>query len=343
MNTATKEVSVLTDLQTRVHNNAIRVARQYHSDEVMLIEILKDVERLKVYKQLGMRSLFQYATECLNLDEAAAYMCIAVARKAVVIPELQSAISNRSLTVSKANRIVAHLKPENALELIEFARTHSKSELEKEIARRNPKAKTRDRIKVLSDEWAEMKGAVSMDTLEKFKRVESLLAQKNKDFAFDPLLNEVLSGWLEKNDPVKKAERAQARLEASKARVVEKPDPIMKLNPKSTIRVPLTAAQVHAVFARDQGKCTHLDIHGRRCNSDRWIQVHHIIEVSKGGTNESENLTTLCSFHHDLVHQLSLPMEGQVTWLRSPSAVYASSKTADINGLSPTNYSARAE
>src|SRR5262249_527268 len=88
-------------------------------------------------------------------------------------------------------------------------------------------------------------------------------------------------------------------------------------------RTPLTAAQKHAVFKRDQGRCTHVDASGRRCNQDRWLHTHHIVHVSQGGNNEPENLTTLCSFHHDLVHQLSLPIEGQVNWLRSPQRGYA--------------------
>lgn len=81
---------------------------------------------------------------------------------------------------------------------------------------------------------------------------------------------------------------------------------------RSTPREPLTAAQKHAVAIRDQGKCTHIDLTGRRCNQDRWTDTHHIIPVNKGGTNDPENLTTLCSYHHDLVHQLSLEIDGQV-------------------------------
>jgi len=83
-----------------------------------------------------------------------------------------------------------------------------------------------------------------------------------------------------------------------------------------------SSEQKHAVFLRDQGKCTHVGHNKKRCGDDRWTQIHHIIHVNQGGTNDLENLTTLCSFHHDLVHQLSLPLEGQVSWLRSPRTPY---------------------
>lgn len=95
-----------------------------------------------------------------------------------------------------------------------------------------------------------------------------------------------------------------------------------RVQPITPHRIPLTAEQKHAVFARDQGRCTHKNLNDVRCNSDKWIDVHHIIPILLGGSNEPENLTTLCSFHHDLVHQLSLPIEGQVNWLRSPLLPY---------------------
>jgi len=87
-------------------------------------------------------------------------------------------------------------------------------------------------------------------------------------------------------------------------------------------RIPLRAAQKHAVFLRDQGRCTHVGMDGKRCNQDRWVDVHHIVLVKDGGTNDPENLTTLCWSHHDLIHQMQLPIEGAVTWLRSPWVAY---------------------
>jgi 5-methylcytosine-specific restriction endonuclease McrA len=84
----------------------------------------------------------------------------------------------------------------------------------------------------------------------------------------------------------------------------------------------LLAHEKHEVFARDGGRCTFKDTYGRRCESERWLHVHHIHPVSLGGGNQAANLTTLCSFHHDLVHQLSFSIEGQISWLREPERTY---------------------
>jgi hypothetical protein len=88
------------------------------------------------------------------------------------------------------------------------------------------------------------------------------------------------------------------------------------------LRRPLSASEKHAVFLRDQGRCTFVNERGERCNIDRWLHVHHIKPVSQGGTNDPTNLTVLCSAHHDLVHQLSFALEGQINWLRAPTVAY---------------------
>ena len=61
-----------------------------------------------------------------------------------------------------------------------------------------------------------------------------------------------------------------------------------------------------AVLARDDG-CT---IDG--CNSVYRLEVHHIIERSKGGDHSPENLTTLCWWHHHVaVHRQGVRIDPQ--------------------------------
>lgn len=297
--------------QTQVHQRAMTLAKNHRVVEASLVEVLQQVDRLKIYKALEKNSLFSYAVEVLGLDKNVAYPLITIARKATSIPDLKLAIENQSLTVSKASRIVSSLNSVNAKELIEFARTHTRDEIDFEIAKRNPKAGSYDKMKPLSEEFVEIKMCLPRETFEKLKRAESLEAQKQNAFQWADVLDAALEVYLDKSDPVRKAERASRKIKAAN-----------QISAAAQYRrIPLTAEQKHAVFLRDKGKCTHL-VEGQRCNSDKWTQTHHIIPVSRGGTNDPENLTTLCSFHHDLVHQLSLPIEGQVSWLRSPQGEY---------------------
>ena len=87
-------------------------------------------------------------------------------------------------------------------------------------------------------------------------------------------------------------------------------------------RVPIPAKTKHPVALRDQCRCTFIDSQGRRCEGRRGLHIHHIRPVSCGGTNALENLTTICSVHHEFIHQLSLPIDGQVSWIREPVRAY---------------------
>ena len=61
-----------------------------------------------------------------------------------------------------------------------------------------------------------------------------------------------------------------------------------------------------AVLARDDG-CT-IDA----CNSVYRLEVHHIVPKSKGGDNATENLTTLCWWHHHVaIHRQGMQIDPQ--------------------------------
>lgn len=302
--------------QKQIHERALYLAKRHSALEAELIEVLQQVDRSKLYQMLGKNSLFVYATETLGLDKAVAYALITVARKSMDVPALKQALKENVLTLSKASRIVSIINSQNAGELIDFAEKHTRDELDRELTRRNPKKSVRDKVKNLSEDLVEIRVTMSRSTFDKMKRVESLQAQKGKGIKWGQVLDSSIEAYLDKHDPVRKAERAhkKSRPQLLPARV--------QTPPTKFRRSPLAAEQKHAVFERDQGRCTHIGLDGKRCNQDRGIEIHHIFPVSRGGTNELENLTTLCSNHHDLVHQLTLPLEDQVTWLRSPRVVY---------------------
>jgi len=52
------------------------------------------------------------------------------------------------------------------------------------------------------------------------------------------------------------------------------------------------------ILERDGYQCQLADGY---CNGP--LQIHHKIELSKGGTNNPNNLVTLCKFHHYLQHK----------------------------------------
>jgi hypothetical protein len=60
------------------------------------------------------------------------------------------------------------------------------------------------------------------------------------------------------------------------------------------------------VMARDDWRCRWSDCGwspSQNYRDPRFLEVHHVIQHAHGGTNEAENLVTLCNLHHDEVHR----------------------------------------
>jgi hypothetical protein len=60
------------------------------------------------------------------------------------------------------------------------------------------------------------------------------------------------------------------------------------------------------VLHRDGGKCT-----VPRCRSARFIEIHHIVPRSEGGSHDASNLTSLCDGHHIALHAGTMMLSGR--------------------------------
>lgn len=62
---------------------------------------------------------------------------------------------------------------------------------------------------------------------------------------------------------------------------------------------------LHQVNLHDLRRCQWRLPSGQICGQVRFTQVHHIQLLSKGGSHELHNLTTLCSGHHQICHEIN--------------------------------------
>ena len=149
----------------------------------------------------------------------------------------------------------------------------------------------------------------------KLERIKDLESQRtSKPANFERALEAMAEVYLQKHDPIAKAERAQAKAERAKAKPKlaeirdENKTRIKELFPGKVKKVAVAQRKklkqliVHQVNLRDKGQCTHVTLRGR-CDERRWLDIHHIHPVSKGGTNDIANLKTLCSSHHRVEHR----------------------------------------
>ena len=60
----------------------------------------------------------------------------------------------------------------------------------------------------------------------------------------------------------------------------------------------IPSATRREVHDRDGGQCTFVGTGGRRCRSEQYLQLDHIVPYAKGGTNTPDNLRIRCASHN---------------------------------------------
>jgi hypothetical protein len=289
-----------------LHLKALEAAKHYQASEVSLLQILEQIDREKVYLVMGYNSLFIYCVEALKLSESQSYSFMTVCRKSKEVPELKKEIESGGLTLSKARRIVPVLTKENHSEWIEKAKTLPKAELEKEVAKISPfSVKIKEQVRIISEDRVSLKLDLSELTLKKLKRAQMLLMNKRrKNLNLEESLNELLDGFLQKNDPLVVQEKSRKRPLKSFSGIFppEKVPGPGQPNVK-VLRRSLPSPLRTQIFQRDSASCTYKGVNGKICGSESFLQIHHLRPWAQGGNHQPENLQILCAAHHELKHE----------------------------------------
>ena len=240
-----------------LHEKAISCARHFHSAQAELLKALGEIDEKKVFRHLGYSSLHDYAIRALKLSDALAYALIAITRKSTEVPELKSAVLEGRVNISKASRIVSVINSQNKKEWLDKAQSLPQRELEREVAAKNLQGVI-ERIKPLSLHSSELRCSVSRELENKILRVKNILSQKyKKPVSLEETLEVVFEQYLQKKDPIRKAERKIPKAKQS----------ICVRKTAQNHRTAIPAAIKNQILVRDQAQCAFQDQSGIRCES----------------------------------------------------------------------------
>ena len=278
----------MSELALKYDAKVVGLAKEFLTKETEISVELGEMQRLNLFAPLGYASLYDYCERRLKLSPSQAYYFKIVYLKGEEVPEIKKAVKSGELSLSQARRIVPVVTKANCREWINKAKDLRQGELERQVTAINPKAHVKEKIRPVAKDISELKAAIDPTTEANLKALTDILSQKLKRPA---KLAEVIA-WMseemrEKHDPLRKAERARK---------------VSSGNPPKPGRQPLQASVVHPVQVRDENQCSFVGLTGVRCEQKRWLEFHHIKEVSKGGLNTVDNLKLLCHAHHRLTH-----------------------------------------
>lgn len=114
-----------------------------------LVAHLAEVELRGLHLSQGCSSMFTYCTEVLRLSESSAYARIEVARAVRRLPRLLDGLADGSLSLTSIRRLAPLLTPDNCDRLALEARNKTAREVDRLIAREQPKPDVPSSIRLL--------------------------------------------------------------------------------------------------------------------------------------------------------------------------------------------------
>ncbi len=231
------------------------------------------------YAELGYSCLAQYADQRLGIDPRRAREYCQAGRVLVERPLIDRAFLDGALGWTKVELLTHGVREHEQEEWIERAVQLSCVDLKRLLMRHRKGLSTRaseggPKGGLPGTEEAMMArySAVKIEKLEKIR--EQMMRRTGALVDDDDLLNHVLDGY----DFVGCDEDAEEE-KAARCEQEETPDWLRRL-----------------VLARDGVRCG-------ACESERQLQVHHVVWRRHGGLTRADNLVTTCCRCHALIHE----------------------------------------
>ena len=305
---------------------------------VALLVHLGEFDSRRLYADRGQPSLFAYCLNILGYSEQGAYKRIQAARAAREHPVLLERLASGGIHLAAVVVLAPHLKPENALGLLDAARGKSIRELERVAAGLSPRADAADSLRTLprpampvlpptaalaaalpSSEPPVLAGppliaAQSPPAAAPSSPKDLLDALSAERFLFRFTAGKNLREKYHRARDLLRLRTTSGTMEAvferSLQALLERLDPLRPRRRRqgktrsgsgsATRAIP--AALRDALWARDAGRCTFLSPEGARCPETRWLEIDHIIPYALGGrSDDMGNLRLLCRAHNLLL------------------------------------------
>lgn len=228
---------------------------------------LQEVQRRRLFCELGFGSLFQYCVKQLGYSEDQAYRRINALKIVKEVPEIQEQIAQGELSLSTLSVAQSLFKADatvNKREVLTALRNKSKREAEKIVREFSPK---------ISEARKDLKLSLNQAQEDKWLAVKSRLAHSN--LSQEEILEKLCDLFL-------------APKHIPKAQKESKPAPKPAPPKSSALTAKAIPAQIERqVREKSKNQCSN-------CRSTYALQIDHLLPRALGGTNHPKNLTLLC-------------------------------------------------
>ena len=285
----------------------------------MLVEFLwhlAEVDRRRLFLEMGYSSLFAFCTERLRLTRSAAFRRTTAARLLVRFPAVEEYLSDGRLCLTTLVELRDVLEDSTHETVLEQAAWKTEDEVKVLVASLRPQPTPMDFVRRVPEparvearppmpEPAPVELAapvhrapaarsepidadlyrvgmtIGREFKEELDEIKAMLSHKIPDGNLEAVLRECVRVTRE---VYRKRRRGSDRQRAGKTTSAE------------GRRIPVEVRR--QVWDRDEGRCTFTSRDGRRCGSAHQLEFHHRLPYAMGGAATVDNITLHCRAHN---------------------------------------------
>jgi hypothetical protein len=287
------------NLQNHSNHQVIRELVRARGDErrclARILRLMGEVDRRRLYVELGYASLFEYCTEALGYSEDEAYRRIGVARAGRRYPLIIDMIERGELHLTGAARCAPQLTRDDYREILASVANKSKREIDEILAARSPQPDVEDSIEAVPAHEnrthiapiAEDRFAISFTGSRKCRELiehaKALMSHRNPRPGLGAIVEAALEAYVK-------------QLEKQKFKTTDRPREPSEHQSEDPRHVP--AHVKREVYRRDGRRCSFVSADGRRCDCRVFLELDHIVPVARGGKSTVDNLRLRCFRHN---------------------------------------------
>ena len=309
----------------QVHSSLKRSLKALDHAQHCSVLWFADVQRRRLFRELGYSSIYQYASEALGFSKSRTRDFVSLASKLDELPKVKKAMAEGNLGYTKAREVVKVATPKTEDSWLKAAEA-PRRELVKQVKRARQVAKVDagqaelmpGEPTVVAPEELPVRFQVDLTPEQEARR--ATLVEKLHKLGGTPtdraeLLLEALAALVDAQEkgprgPQHEGPPVHIHVHESNGTIEAEGRPVgwadaerircdaVICRPSRRNESTIPPRIRREVLSRDRHRCT-----APGCDRTRYLEVHHIVPRSQGGTNEPENLTTLCSSCHRLWHE----------------------------------------
>ncbi len=285
-----------------LHTLTLQAAKNEQSSTLILLEHLAEIDRRRLYAEMGFPSLWIYVHELLGYSESQTSERVNAMRLMVKVPEVKKELEAGTISLTSTAKLASHVRREKTgknetLALLSEISGKTSREVEKHLAKNALVEYKMDKLRAITPQTTRIIIDVDQEFLTLLNRVRELKGHPAS--STQELLKITMQNLVKKSEAKQIPQKDSAMSTSKGLRAPEVSRSSDSAPVHSSRYIPIKIKNEIRLRSGDQ--CEYVNsTTQRRCSSKTNLEFDHITPFMLGGKNTYENLRHYCSNHNKL-------------------------------------------